>query len=78
MKEQEYKDGKESQKTNLKKPTKREMEDTLNSLEMLVLEQPQNGYRLGIALAKLQRYFAPNDTAKTIAKNGIKWEKVAT
>ena len=73
MNKQEYFEGKESQKFNLKKPSKKEIESMLYSLDGLLLEDTQNGYKLGVALANLQRYFAPNDTAKTVASDSVKW-----
>ena len=68
-----YTEGKESQKFNLKKPTKKEMEELLDSLEALVLAEQQDGYNLGANIARLMRYFAPNDTAKTVAQDPVRW-----
>lgn len=82
MNTQDYKAGKESQKFNLKKPSKKEMETLLDDLNSLmyegIKEQPgpdsnPDGYKIGQTIAQLQRYFAPNDTAKTTASNPVKW-----
>ena len=73
MKNIDYDAGKESQKFNLKKPTRKEMEASLSSLDDLLMANFRDDYALGVAVAKLHKYFAAKDPAKTVASDDVKW-----
>jgi hypothetical protein len=73
MNTQEYIEGKQSKRFDFSKPTKEKALELLEQIEKSIESGEPNGYVIGRHISELFRFFAPKDTAKTVADDPEKW-----
>ena len=69
----EYIEGKTSKKFDFSKPSKAKALELLEQIEKTIESGEPNWYAIGQHIAELFQFFAPKDTAKTVADDPEKW-----
>ena len=69
----EYIEGKASKNRDFSKPSKEKALELLEQIEKSLESGEPNAYAIGQHMSELFRFFAPKDTAKTVADDPEKW-----